>query len=128
MFHPAKRKGKAYKFSRPFVGSYRLLTLHPNGAEVNLIGKPAAQSIWVALNRIRLCPDEIPDQGGIARISNDVNDQLIEDAVAISHPHSESTTDNEHTTPSVSNTDQDSTVTKSTSASEVWSGRLHSSK
>ena len=42
VFHPAKRKGKAYKFSRPFVGPYRLLTLHPNVAEVKLIDKPAS--------------------------------------------------------------------------------------
>ena len=128
VFHPAKRKGKAYKFSRPFVGPYCLLTLHPNGAKVKLTDKPSSQSIWVAPNQIRLCPKEIPDQAGTAEISNDANDQLIEDAVAISQPQSESTTDNEHTTPSVTKTDQASTVTKSTSASEVWSRRLCSSK
>lgn len=28
VYHPAERWGKAYKFSSPFVGPYRVLTLH----------------------------------------------------------------------------------------------------
>ena len=62
VYHPAEKRGKAYKFSRPFVGPYCVLTLYPNGAEVKLVAKPVSKSIHVALNRVRLCPNEILDQ------------------------------------------------------------------
>ena len=56
-----KKTGKAYKFACPYVGPYRVLELYNNGASVKLISKPNDSPIRVALNRVRLCPDEIKD-------------------------------------------------------------------
>ena len=61
VYMPAEVRGKAYKFARPFRGPYRILRLFENGAEVRLIDKPKADSIRVALNRVRRCPPEITD-------------------------------------------------------------------
>ena len=35
------------------------MPLHPNGANLHLIGKPRAEPIRVALNRLRQCPTEV---------------------------------------------------------------------
>jgi len=43
------------------VGPYRVLELYNNGANVKLISKPNDSPIRVALNQVRLCPDEIKD-------------------------------------------------------------------
>ena len=48
LYGPAVKVGKAYKFARPFKGSYRVQKLLPNGAELLLISKPNAPSIRVA--------------------------------------------------------------------------------
>ena len=52
---PGEVQGKAWKLARPFHGPYRVIALTPNNAEVSLIDKPKDQSIFVSLNRIRLC-------------------------------------------------------------------------
>ena len=59
--NPSKKQGKAYKLARPFMGPYRILKLYDNGADLRLISKPAAASIRVSLNLIRLCPKEMAD-------------------------------------------------------------------
>lgn len=61
VYMPAAKRGKAHKFARPFSGPYRVVELFNNGAEVNLIAKPKTANIRVAFNRIRRCPNEIPD-------------------------------------------------------------------
>ena len=38
----AEKQGKAYKFSRSFVGPYCVLTLYPNGVEVKLVAEPVS--------------------------------------------------------------------------------------
>ena len=43
------------------MGPYRILKLYDNGADLRLISKPAAASICVSLNRIRMCPKEMAD-------------------------------------------------------------------
>ena len=60
VYMPAAKRGKAYKFAKPFSGPYRIVSLYNNGAEVQLIAKPRSETIRVALNRIRRCPKEIP--------------------------------------------------------------------
>ena len=61
VYSPTEKKGKAYKFARPFKGSYRVMKMLPNGAELSLIAEPTRPTIRVALNRLRHCPKEIPD-------------------------------------------------------------------
>ncbi len=53
VYMPAERLGKAHKFARPFRGPYRIIALFENGAQVNLVDRPQAASIRVALNRVR---------------------------------------------------------------------------
>ena len=51
--------GKAWKLARPFYGPYRIVSLTRTNAEVKLIDKPDADAIFVALNRVRLCYQEL---------------------------------------------------------------------
>ena len=61
-FHmPSEVRGKAWKFARPFHGPYRILELTPVNASVRLVDRPQDQPIFVSLDRIRRCPEEIPD-------------------------------------------------------------------
>ena len=60
VFMPAKKTGKAYKFAKPFEGPYRVLATYDNGADVCLVDKPTSPSIRVAMDRLRLCPSQIP--------------------------------------------------------------------
>ena len=49
-----------YKLSTK-TGPYRILTLHEGGADVTLVEKPREASIRVPFERLRVCPEEIPD-------------------------------------------------------------------
>ena len=62
VYMPMKKLGKAHKFALPFEGPYRVLALYPNGVDLQSIEKPKSRQIRVALNRVRLCPDEIPGE------------------------------------------------------------------
>jgi len=50
LFDPAKKVGKAYKFARPFKGTYGIMKLFPNGVELSLISKPNSPTIGVVLH------------------------------------------------------------------------------
>ena len=52
MFMPAMKSGPTYKLACPYRGSYRIIELHPNEAEVVLVDRPKDPAIRVALNRI----------------------------------------------------------------------------
>ena len=56
-----KVTGKAWKLARPYFGPYRVLTLTPTKAYVQLVHDSKSESIFVALDRIRCCYDEMPD-------------------------------------------------------------------
>ena len=71
VYMPAAKRGKAHKFARPFSGPYRVVELFNNGAEVNLIAKPKTANIRVAFNRIRRCPNEIPDRQNLDESESD---------------------------------------------------------
>lgn len=60
IYMPSAKKGKAHKFSRPFHGPFRVLELAPNDAKVIPVDKPRDQAIYVALERLRFCPSELP--------------------------------------------------------------------
>ena len=55
---PASRKG-AYKFSKPFEGSFKIISLHDNGADLTSTDKPKSKVIRVALNRMQNCLKKI---------------------------------------------------------------------
>ena len=55
-----KKKGKAHKFARPFYGPYRVIEVTANDAKVVPVDKPRSTPIFVALDRVRFCPDEVP--------------------------------------------------------------------
>ena len=61
LYKKGARSGKAYKFSRPFHGPYRILELTANDAKIRPVDKPQAEPIFVALDRLRRCPEEIGD-------------------------------------------------------------------
>ena len=62
VYMPGDRQGKDHKLARPFHGPYRVLTATPTNVEVALVDRPADPSIFVALDRIRLCYPEQTDQ------------------------------------------------------------------
>ena len=58
---PSLKSGPAHKLARPFKGLFRVVAVHPNGAEVVLVEKPRSSPIRVAFNRLRWCPKEVPE-------------------------------------------------------------------
>lgn len=50
---PGEKRRQAYRFARPFQWPYRIISLFDNRAAVQLVEKPQAGSIRVALNRLR---------------------------------------------------------------------------
>ena len=62
MFTPSEKNGTTWKLARPFYGPYRIVDLTPTNAEVRLIDKPEDPTIFVTLNRARLCYPELPDK------------------------------------------------------------------
>ena len=61
VYMPQSVSGQAWKLARPFYGPYRVISLTQTTAEVRLIDKPDSDSIFVALNRARLCYPELPN-------------------------------------------------------------------
>ena len=58
---PSELQGPTWKFACPFHGPFRILSLTDTNAEVKLIDEPHSSSIFVSLQRIRPCHDELPD-------------------------------------------------------------------
>ena len=48
VFMPAMKSGPAHKLACPYKGPYRIVELHPNGAEVLMIDRPKSPAIRVA--------------------------------------------------------------------------------
>ena len=59
---PGELKGKDHKLARPYHGPYCVLKVTSNNAEVVLVDQPKVSSIFVALNRVRLCYPEQTDE------------------------------------------------------------------
>ena len=74
MCMPASKTGPFRKLSRPYKGPYWVVDTYPNGAEVHPIGKSRAEVIRVALERLRRCPEEIPQDNMNATDSTGVQD------------------------------------------------------
>ena len=64
VYMPASKANKAYKFAKPFEGPYRVLATYDNGADVRLVDQLSAESIRVAMDRLRRCPEQISSLEG----------------------------------------------------------------
>ena len=63
VYMPSANKGKAHKYARPFHGPFRVIELTANDAKVCPMNRPKADPIFVSLDRVRYCPEEIsPEQ------------------------------------------------------------------
>ena len=60
MHSEKKKKGKAHKFAHPFHGPFRVIELTANDTKVVPVDKPHSSPIFVALDQVRHCPDELP--------------------------------------------------------------------
>ena len=111
-----------YKFSRPFVAPYCVLTLYPNGAEVKLVAKPGFKLIRVSLNQVQLCPNDILDQSVTQGNTHQcIDEESVDDATVVNQLPSIVMTDHCDASSTVTTTD---TVT----TSALWPGRLRLSK
>ena len=61
VYMPSSVKGKDRKLARPYHGPYRVLKVTPSNVEVTLVDKPQDPSIFISLNRVRRCYDEMED-------------------------------------------------------------------
>ena len=61
VYMPGAVKGKAWKFARPYHGPYRVLAVTPTNVEVKLVDQPKEPSIFVSIDRVRRCPNEMKD-------------------------------------------------------------------
>ncbi len=61
VFMPAAKAAKAYKFTRPFYGPYRVATVYDTGLEVRPVDRPQENPIRIAFDRVRHCPEELAD-------------------------------------------------------------------
>ena len=59
---PGSKRGKAHKFARAFHSPYRILELVENGVIARPVDRPQGEPVRVALDRVRVCPSQIPDQ------------------------------------------------------------------
>ena len=62
LYKPAAKSGKAYKFARPYCGPYRIVEITANDAKIRPIDRPSEEPIFVALDRLRRCPEEIGNE------------------------------------------------------------------
>ena len=62
LLKPSEKTGEARKFARPYHGPYRIVELSPSNAYIRRVDRPQDDPIFVALQRLRRCPDEIPDE------------------------------------------------------------------
>ena len=75
-------KGKAWKFSRPYHGPYRVVAVTSTNAEVKLMDDPTADSIFVSLDRVHRCYPELPDHSW----TGNVRDVLLKHRIGDSTP------------------------------------------
>ena len=61
VYMPGAKACKAYKFSRPFHGPYRVVSMSETGMIVRPVDQPQSDTIRVAYNRVRHCPEHLAD-------------------------------------------------------------------
>ena len=62
LFKPAEKTGEARKLARPYHGHFRVVEIDTNTAKIRRVDRPQEEPILVALDRLRKCPAEIPDE------------------------------------------------------------------
>ena len=62
LYKPAAKSGIAFKFARPYYGPYQIVEITTNDAKICPIDKPSEEPIFVALDQLRHCPEEIGDE------------------------------------------------------------------
>ena len=67
VYMPGDVSGKSWKLARPYHGPFRILSVTPTNAEVQLIEKPEEPSLFVALSRLRRCYPEMTDASWTGR-------------------------------------------------------------
>ena len=58
---PEQVQGKAWKFACPYFGPYEVVGTTPTNAEVQLLNHPTVSPIFVSLDRVRKCYEEMTD-------------------------------------------------------------------
>ena len=61
VYMPKEKANKAYKFARPFHRPFRVVKVLETGVVVRRVDQPQGETIRVALNRVRSCPNPIPE-------------------------------------------------------------------
>ena len=61
VFMPSETIGKDRKLARPYHGPYRVINITPTNGEVQLIEYPSEPTIFVAIDRLRKCYPEQPN-------------------------------------------------------------------
>ena len=62
LFKLADKTGEARKFARLYHGPFRIIDLDVHTARIRRVDKPEEEAILVALDRLRRCPSEVPDE------------------------------------------------------------------
>ena len=61
LLKPAEKTGERRKLARPFHGPYRVVRLDTNTAHIRRVDKPQDDTILVAVDRLRRCPDDLEE-------------------------------------------------------------------
>ena len=59
---PGQVQGKAWKFVLPYIGPYVVVGTTPTNAEVQLLNHPTVPTIFVSLDCVRKCYEEMTDE------------------------------------------------------------------
>ena len=55
IYMPSAVTRKAWKLARPYHGPYRVVSVTPTNVEARIVNDPDAETIFVAVNRVRHC-------------------------------------------------------------------------
>ena len=77
---PAKVTGKTRKFARPYHGPYRVVESSGQGVVVKPVSDPKVKTIRVSLERVRRCPDGVPDDFWPSKPGRGVKESSGEDS------------------------------------------------
>ena len=62
LLKPSETTGASRKFARPFHGPYRITRVDVNNAYIRCVDRPQDESILVALQWLRRCPNEVAEE------------------------------------------------------------------
>ena len=61
VYMPGEVSGNKWKIARPYHGPYRILSVTPTNADVQLVENQGEPALFVAISRLRRCYPELPD-------------------------------------------------------------------